>query len=251
MNYLLTPFRIAYKFYYFIYVGLALIITYPFFYFLLSDPKRFPYAFKMMRWFSIAWQAFALVPVRVKGRENILSHGSFIICANHTSYMDIPVTYCVFKKYFVFVAKREVESWPLFKIFFTSKINITVDRESGSGSIEAFKQMMEEIDKGHPLAIYPEGTISRLAPEMLDFKPGAFSIAIRKQIPILPVTFVTNWRRLQRNKKWTARAGPGVSEVIIHKPVNTVGLSKKDSDALSLKVKNTIYAPLKERYAFE
>jgi 1-acyl-sn-glycerol-3-phosphate acyltransferase len=249
MNYLFTPFRIAYKFYYFFYVSFALIITYPFFYFLLSDPKRFPHAFKMMRWFSIAWQAFALVPVSVKGRENILSHGSFIICANHTSYMDIPVTYCVFKKYFVFVAKREVESWPLFKIFFTSKMNITVDRESGSGSIDAFKRMIAEIDKGHPLAIYPEGTISRHAPVMGEFKPGAFSIAIRKQIPILPVTFVSNWHRLQRNGKWTALAGPGFSEVVIHEPVFTSGLTKKDTDDLQEKIKDIISKPLKERFA--
>lgn len=244
MKYLLTPLRIAYKFYYFIYVGIALLLTYPFFYYLLSEPKRFPQAFKMMRWFSIMWQVFALVPVRVKGREHIISQGPFIICANHTSYMDIPVTYCVFKKYFVFVAKREVEKWPLFKIFFTSKMNITVDRESGSGSIDAFKQMIAEIDRGHPLAIYPEGTISRHAPEMQEFKPGAFAIAIRKQIPILPVTFVTNWRRLQRNKKWTALAGPGISEVVIHEPVSTIGLAKKDAEALSLRIKTIINAPL-------
>ncbi len=205
----------------------------------------------MMRWFAVAWQWCALAPVRISGRENMIPRGSYIICANHTSYMDIPVTYWVFQNYFIFVAKREVESWPLFRIFFTSKMNITVDRDSITGSLEAMKRMLEEIDNGHPLAIYPEGTISRSAPVMGDFKPGAFAIAIRKQIPILPVTFVNNWQRLQRNGKWHAMAGPGYSEVVIHPPVNTVGLTKKDADDLAQRIKKIINLPLNEKFGCE
>lgn len=245
---LLLPFWVTYKLYYFLYFVISFLAAYPVFYYLLSDRKRFPRAFVVMRWFALIWQSFAFVPIRTQGRSNIPDKGSFIICANHTSYMDIPVIYCLFKNYFVFVGKKEIEKWPLFHIFYTSKMNISVDRESPSGSMEALKRMLEEIEKGHPLAIFPEGTIPKTVPELGEFKSGAFAIAIRKQIPILPVTFVTNWKRLQRSGLWKGHAGPGYSEVVIHEPVPTTGLTKKDADRLQEKIRAIINIPLKEHF---
>ena len=201
-----------------------------------------------MRWFAIVWQAFAFTPVRARGRNNIPNEGSFIICANHTSYMDIPVMYCVFKRYFVFVGKKEIEKWPLFHIFYTSGMNIAVDRDNPAESFDAFKRMLQEIDRGNPLAIFPEGTIPKNTPELGEFRSGAFSIAIRKQIPIIPITFVTNWQRLQRSGVWNGKAGPGFSEVVIHEPVSTLGLTKKDTDNLQKIVREIINKPLKYRF---
>lgn len=201
-----------------------------------------------MRWLSICWHTSILVPVRVRGYSNIINEGSYILCANHSSYMDIPAIYCVFSKYFVFIGKKEIEKWPLFHIFYTSGMNITVDRDNPSESFDAFKRMLGEIDKGNPLAIFPEGTIPKHVPELGEFKSGAFSIAIRKQIPVLPVTFVTNWERLQRKGLFSGKTGPGYSEVVIHEPIITKGLSKKDTDELQKKVREIINKPLKERF---
>ena len=127
-------------------------------------------------------------------------------------------------------------------------MNILVDREKRSGAFRAFKRMAEEIDKGNPLLIFPEGTISKQAPKLTSFKSGAFAMAIQKQIPILPVTFITNWKRLQRGKFFTGQASPGLSEVIIHQPVLTYGFRKNDVDFLQNKVQEIINEPLKKRY---
>lgn len=250
MKYIVHLFRMLYKIYYLVYFVVSFLVCYPIFYYLLIDPKHFSKAFVLMRWFAVLWQFFALAPVRVRGIGNIPVDGPFIICANHTSYMDIPVMYCVFKRYFVFVGKKEIEQWPLFHIFYTSGMNISVDRDSPNASFDAFKRMLIEIDRGHPLAIFPEGTIPKHVPELGEFKPGAFSIAIRKQIPVLPVTFVSNWERLQRSGLWSGKASPGFSDVIIHKPVFTKGLNKNDTDDLQNKVKAIIDTPLKERYGW-
>ncbi|KAB2879618.1 1-acyl-sn-glycerol-3-phosphate acyltransferase [bacterium] len=251
MKYLLLPLRVIYKIYYLTYFVLSFLICYPIFYYLLASRSRFLKAFILMRWYALVWQFFAFSPVRVRAVSNIPCNGSFIICANHSSYMDIPVMYCVFKRYFVSVGKKEIEKWPLFHIFYTSEMNIAVDRDSPSASFDAFKRMLTEIDKGNPLAIFPEGTIPKHAPKLGDFKSGAFSIAIRKQIPILPVTFVTNWKRLQRSGVWEGKAGPGFSEVVIHEIVDTTGLTKKDTDDLQIRVKKIINRPLKERFGCE
>lgn len=246
MNYLLLPFRVAYKIYFMLCFGLFLILMYPAFYYYLSDQSRFPKAFTVMRFYAGLLNLLAAIRIKAEGIGNIPSSGSYIICPNHSSYIDIPCIYVLFKKYFVFTGKKEIEKWPLFHIFYTSGMNILVDRESRSGAFRAFKRIAEEIDKGNPLIIFPEGTISKQAPELTSFKSGAFAMAIQKQIPILPVTFITNWKRLQRGRFFTGKAAPGLSEVIIHKPVITSGLTKNDVGFLQEQVYGIIEEPLKK-----
>lgn len=204
-----------------------------------------------MRIYAILWQIFALVPIKIKGYSNIIKKGAYIICPNHSSYMDIPCIYVVFKRYFIFTGKKEIGNWPLFNIFYTSGMNILVDRDDPKKSINSYKKMLNEIDRGNPLVIFPEGTISPLVPKLTEFKSGAFSLAIQKQIPILPVTFLTNWQRLPKKGFWNGKAGPGISEIFIHEPVLTKGLAKKDSGSLQLKVREIINRPLQQRFGCE
>jgi len=201
-----------------------------------------------MRFYTMLWHFFALVPVRVKGETNPIKEGSYLILCNHSSFMDIPCIYVVFKQYFLIAGKKEIERWPLFNIFYTSGMNILVDRKNKSGSILSLKRMMQEIDNGHPIALFPEGTISPNAPQLIEFKPGAFSLAVNKQIPIIPVTFVNNWKRLQRKNFWLGKAGPGFADVVVHQPVFTNNLAKEDVKKLLKQVQQTINKPLYERW---
>lgn len=123
-------------------------------------------------------------------------------------------------------------------------MNILVDRETASGSFKALKRMSHEIEIGNPLVIFPEGTISKDAPKLAPFKSGAFAIAIQKQVPILPVTFITNWKLLSRSGFWKGEAGPGIAEVVIHKPIITNGLKKDDINKIKEEVIAIINGPL-------
>ena len=202
----------------------------------------------MMKFYGKSFLFCAGVFMKIKGRENILKDQPFLICSNHSSYLDIPCLYSIFEQYFVFTGKKEVEKWPLFHIFYTSGMNILVDRHNKMGLIKAFKRMMGVIDEGHPLVILPEGTISKVAPKLTEFKPGSVSLAINKQIPILPITFTTNWIRLQRKGLLKGKASPGISEVIIHPLIPTNGLTKNDADTLQIKLHDIINSPLHEKY---
>lgn len=238
------PFRVTYKTYYLIVFASSLIVTYPFMCYFLAKPSRFPNALKIMKTHAYLLLVFAGARLKIKGIENIPAVGSYIICPNHTSFIDIFCIYSIFPKYLVFTGKKEIEKWPLFHIYYTSGMNILVDRHSRTGSISALKRMSAEIDKGNPLAIFPEGTISKNAPELGEFKLGAFSIAIQKQVPILPITFVSNWKILQRGSFWTGKGGVGISEIIIHEPIATIGLKKDNAITLLEIVKNTIKSAL-------
>lgn len=244
MHYILLPFRVIYKIYYLIIFALSLVITYPIMFFLLAKPERFPQAFSVMRIHAFLLLVFAGAFLKVKGRENIPQTGAYIICPNHTSYLDIFCLYTIFPKYFVFTGKKEIEKWPLFHIYYTSGMNILVDRDSKTGMFKTLKRMSHEIEIGNPLAIFPEGTISKQAPRLTTFKSGAFAIAIQKQVPILPITFVSNWKILSRSGFWKGIDGPGISKVVIHKPILTKGLKKEDMSRLQSQVIETISSAL-------
>jgi len=248
MKYLLLPFSVAYKVYFLLCFSLSLLLMYPVFKYFLSAKSRWPKAFILMRFYGHLLNMFAFVRIKLDGKHNIPENGAYIICPNHSSFIDIPCLYVLFKKYFVFTGKKEIEKWPLFHIFYTSGMNILVDRKSRSGAFRAFKRIAVEIDNGKPVMMFPEGTISKEAPQLTSFKSGAFAMAIQKQIPILPITFLTNWKRLQRGNFFTGKASPGLSEIIIHKPISTLGLTKNDVDFLQSQVYGIINEPLIKRY---
>src|ERR1700752_241027 len=95
-----------------------------------------------------------------------------VIVSNHASYLDIIVSYFVIKNYFVFMAKFELNKAPLFKIFFKD-MQISVNRGSRSASHKALARAGEEIDAGHSVFIFPEGTISSNG-KLIPFKNGPF-----------------------------------------------------------------------------
>lgn len=240
---ILWLFQVVYKVYYLIFFILSILISYPFMLYLLNDHRRFSKAFTVMRIHAFILLFFAGVRPKVSGLENIPKDGAYIICPNHSSFLDIFCIYAIFSKYFVFTGKKEIEKWPLFHIYYTSGMNILVDRSSKSGAVKSLKKMLEEIDKGNPIAIFPEGTISKQAPILAPFKSGAFAIAIQKQVPIVPVTFLTNWKLLQRSGIWRGKARPGTAIIIIHKPIPTKGLTKESTQQLRGSVQTIINAP--------
>lgn len=242
------PFRFIYKIYFLASFVILLVLFYPIFRFLLSKKERWPTAFELMKFNAKLLLFCGGIILKIKGKENIIKDQPFLISSNHSSFIDIPCLYSMFEQYFVFTGKKEVEKWPLFHIFYTSGMNILVDRHNKMGLIKAFKRMMEVVDEGHPLVILPEGTISKVAPKLTEFKSGSVSLAINKQIPILPITFTTNWIRLQRKGFLHGKASPGISEAIIHPLISTIGLTKDDTDALELKLREIINSPLHEKY---
>ena len=201
-----------------------------------------------MRIYGKLWLLCTGIHLKVKGKENIINNQPYIICSNHSSFLDIPCLYVIFNRYFVFTGKKEIEKWPFFKIFYTSGMNILVDRHDKKRAILSFKKMIMVLDSGHPLVIMPEGTISKSAPKLTEFKYGAVSLAIQKQIPILPITFTTNWKRLQRKGLFKGKASPGLSEVIIHPLITTKELSKNDKEKLQSELRNIINLPLQQKY---
>ena len=181
----------------------------------------------------------------VKNRHYLKKGQSYVYAPNHSSYLDIIILYQTFSEYFIFMGKKELVDLPVFNIFF-KKMNITVDRKSNVSGKRAMDRCAAELDKGYSVVMFPEGTIPKSAPKMGKFKPGAFKLAIEKQVPIVPITMLTNYKRLETSRLFSGMASPGIAKVIINKPISTIGMTEDDIPKLKDKIFNIIDSQLEE-----
>ncbi|MEM9985351.1 MAG: lysophospholipid acyltransferase family protein [Bacteroidota bacterium] len=103
---------------------------------------------------------------------------------NHRSYIDIA---CFpLYKLVVFVAKIEVNRWPL--IGYASRVvqTVFVDRQDPESRKNTRETMKARLVQGYSVVVFPEGTTAQ-APEIKEFRPGMFFVAAEGDIPVVPV----------------------------------------------------------------
>lgn len=141
-------------------------------------------------WVNPAWT------VRIEGRERIRPDATYVMIANHQSFVDILVLFRLFA-HFKWVSKVEIFRLPF--IGWNMALNRYVALRRGDRrSIAAMMQAcLDRLDEGSSIMIFPEGTRSvdgRLKP----FKAGAFTLAKRARVPILPIVVEGTARALPR-----------------------------------------------------
>src|SRR5262249_53448228 len=156
----------------------------------LSFERLYPLAHATRRFWGGILQILCLQWWRVTYTTKInFRKQHFILCSNHSSYLDIPMMCLTIPGYFNYMAKAELAKVPLFGRFFRT-IDISVNRKSVRDSYRAYELAKQHLAKGASIVIFPEGTISTQAPVMKKFKAGAFKIALELGIPVLPITFI-------------------------------------------------------------
>lgn len=246
VNYVLKLTRRVFAWYVVIMFGLILFILYPLFWLLLRKEETYHDA-NILR---IVWAKLIMLVgftnYRIEYHTQLQENQQYVICPNHSSMIDIPLAALVLQgRNFKFMGKDQLLKVPLFNLFFKT-VDIPVNRESKIGSFRAFKKGIEAIDGGYDLIIFPEGTTSDDAPQMLPFKSGPFRIAIEKQIPVVPVTFLDNWHLFLYDGSMLCK--PGTSRAIVHEPIETTGMTLDDADRLRDMVYDIIDKELRKAY---
>jgi len=249
MKYIFYPFQWIWRLFFFINALITFLIFYPFFYVLLTRERFFPGVFRLKK----VWGHFLLLPLglfyHVKRKSKIDRDQAYIFCPNHTSYIDIMLIYISIPVYFHTMGKAELLKVPLFSKFF-HKMNIPVNRKSMLDSHRAFMRAGDDLDKGISVTLFPEGTIHHNGPIVGRFKNGPFRLAIEKQVPIVPITFLNNWKLFPDD--YPQRLGrPGIAGIIMHDPIETKGMTENDIESLKAKIHEVISKPLKEKYPAE
>lgn len=166
---------------------------------------------------------------------------SYIFVANHFSYIDIAMMGFV-PGDVIFVGKASLGKIPLFGYYFR-KLHIAVNRESPRSRGEVLLRAKRAIETGSSIVIFPEGGITSTNPPLLNrFKDGAFSLAIDKQIPVIPVTLSYNHLILPDEKSLLLNFKSG--KIVFHQPILTDGLIAKDVSDVKVKAYQTIQSQL-------
>jgi 1-acyl-sn-glycerol-3-phosphate acyltransferase len=125
-------------------------------------------------WHSLVCRVFG-IRVRIEGTPFTIAQTMYM--SNHISYLDIPVIGSVLRC--SFVAKKDVQSWPLFG--FLSQLQQTqfLDRQRTAIARET-NSLATRVGKGHSMIIFAEGT-STDGRTVLPFKSSLFSLAVGGQ----------------------------------------------------------------------
>jgi 1-acyl-sn-glycerol-3-phosphate acyltransferase len=223
---------------------IPILIMFPFLVASILTESGYPYFFKMSR----IWAKCVLFGMgfyyKVDKIQTLDPNKSYMFVANHSSMTDIMLMLAAVKNPFVFVGKMSLAKIPLFG-FFYKRTSILVDRSSSKSKMEVFNEAQKRINRGLSICIFPEGGVPQDESILLDtFKDGAFRLAVEHELPIVPLVFPDNKKRLS----YTFYSGsPGLLRVKILPYVETTGvegaLGRKE---IREKVRDLIYNELLE-----
>lgn len=151
-----------------------------------NDPEN-----KFNHAFGVALLVLAIhilrLKVKVTGKENI-PDSNFVLMGNHQEIMDVMILKPIFKKHTLnFIAKESLFGVPIIGRWITILGNIPISKYADRSAAESIVKGIREVKKGRPIAIFPEGKRS-FGNEMIEFKPGAFKLAMKPKADILLVT---------------------------------------------------------------
>jgi 1-acyl-sn-glycerol-3-phosphate acyltransferase len=136
-------------------------------------------------WASLYTWLNPLWPVQVRGREHVQRGATYVMVANHLSLLDILVMFRLFR-HFTWVSKAENFKVPL--VGWNMHLNAYIPLQRGDRESAATMLATAEADlrDGISVMIFPEGTRSRDG-KLKPFKSGAFELATRTGLPVLPI----------------------------------------------------------------
>jgi 1-acyl-sn-glycerol-3-phosphate acyltransferase len=121
------------------------------------------------------------VNLQVIGKAHHNTQQLFV--GNHLSYLDIPILISATKD-IAFLAKHEINHWPIFGAAARLMKTVFVKRESGSSRKAARQSIREALEQGQRLVIFPSGTTC--LHEKKPWRQGCFELAQERGIPIQP-----------------------------------------------------------------
>jgi 1-acyl-sn-glycerol-3-phosphate acyltransferase len=142
-----------------------------------------------------AWQ----VRLDVDWPSGLDAAGPYVIMANHTSHLDVPVLFAGLPFVPGFVAKKELDHVPILSMALRAGGHVLLDRDDRSSARRALRAAATRIRQGQNLALFPEGTRGD-GRTLLPFKRGGFLLAKTAGVPILPVGIRGSHRVLPRGR---------------------------------------------------
>lgn len=176
--------------------------------------------------------------LEVSGLEHVDFSNPHIFVMNHESYMDIPAAFMALPCNIGFIAKKELESVPMFGRTMRESGMIFVDRSNPEKAIASLKAGGALIRSGVNIFAFPEGTRTKSG-MIRPFKKGVFMLALEAGVPIVPMG-IHGAREVLPHGSFDP--DPGLIKVRIGKPINVSSYDKENKDELIKRVRDSVIA---------
>lgn len=167
-----------------------------------------------MNWYSflkktVNYPCKLFFRVKVEGKENEPAY-PYIVCGNHSSYLDPVLVAIALKANPVWIGKRELLNHAFMRWLFRVTGTIPIKREGFDTA--ALRKCVSTVKNGNVLGIFPQGTRMRgVDPVPSQAHAGLALIAETAKAAVLPVSIVTRARQPKLFSK---------TRIIIHKPIS-------------------------------
>ena len=170
------------------------------------------------------------IRVTVTGLER-LPHSAHVLAANHASYIDFILLGVALppEHRYVFVAKREFVRQVIPRLFLEGVGAAFVERSDAEKGVEDVERVEQAARSGASPVFFPEGTFDR-QPGLREFRLGAFLVAARTSLPVVPVG-IRGARSILRDGSWFPRLS--AAAVAVGAPIEPAG--REWSDAIALR----------------
>jgi len=121
----------------------------------------------------------------VIGLDHLPRRGSFLLAANHASFLDPPLIGCHISRQIAYFARKTLWQGAFSSWWLDAVGTIPVDRDGGQ-DVSAIKRVLKALKEDRGLILFPEGTRT-LDGQLQPAKPGVGFIAVKTQVPVVPV----------------------------------------------------------------
>ncbi len=182
------------------------------------------------------------IRVRYLGLENRDRQLPCVFIANHQSMVDIWALLPVLPRGTRFVAKESLFHIPVLGWAIGAAGFIPIDRSNINKAMKSLEKAVSRIRAGNSVILFPEGTRSKDG-LLRSFKKGAFHLALKARVPIVPVTIQGSFQRLKPD---SLRITPGVVVMQFGEPLDTVSYTENSVNELKDELHRRIESTLEE-----
>lgn len=172
----------------------------------------------------------------VRGAENLGKHPVAVFASNHTSYMDTPVVFASLPLQFRILAKKELWPIPFIGWYLNRSGQIPIDTANPRATLSSLGAGAKALRSGMPLFVFPEGGRTSDG-ELRPFLSGAAYLAIRAQVPLVPIALDGVYDLLPIH---TRHFYPGELTLSVGTPIETAEMNIRQTDELTERLRNAI-----------
>ena len=172
----------------------------------------------------------------VRGADNLRKCPVAVYASNHTSYMDTPVIFAALPFQFRILAKKEL--WPIVFIgwYLDRSGQIPINTRNPRTTLSSLVVGVKALRSGMPLFVFPEGARTTTG-ELQNFLSGAAYLAIRAQVPLVPISLSGVYDLLPIH---TRHFFPGELTLTAGEPIETAGMTLRQTDELTERLRTAI-----------